>query len=224
VRRFRTSFRRRRRLAPGRAPGGRRKQWITRFFPGIAAQTQGTNEFIDLFELVAPEDYGDAGSVVNREQNYGTVVRCVGKVEVDLLVEAPGSNGLLWSAALFVRSRRSVFSEFGADPTQFFIHPEASTGSPEQNLQSMRPMAWMPNRSFSGTFRLNDAAGACSDFFSHINRPAQSEPWYFDVKQRRKMVTDESLYMLVSGVYICPINDEAPAIHTVLARTLIHAD
>lgn len=192
----------------------------------------GVNEFVDLFELVGPADYGDAGSAVKNEINYATVVRCVGKLEVDLTIGAPGSNGVLWSAALFVRSLSSVIMEYDGDGgiiprgSLFAIHPESTIGVPQENLSRVRPMAWMPNRSWSGAFLQNPTLPAeCSDFYGVINRPEQSEPWYFDVKQRRRMVSDESLWLLVSGLYVCPIGGEDnPVVNTCLARTLIYDD
>jgi len=232
VRRSRGSFRRRRRfLPPGRAPGGRKKNWIHRFFPAVSGQILGANEFVDLFELVNQNDYGDAGGAVRREIQHATAVRTVGALEVDLQIEAPGSNGVLWSAAIFVRSLTSVIMEFDGDGgivprgSLFTIHPEASMGIPEENLARCRPMAWLPMRSWSGVWLENPTApAACSDFYSHINRPAQSEPWYFDVTQRRRLTSDESLWLLVSGTFVCAIEDEQPVVNTVLSRTLIYDD
>jgi len=232
VRRFSSSFRRNRRFRPpGKAPGGRKKVWITNFFEALNGQVVGTNEFVDLFELVTPEDYTeriDTITNVVRRQEYATVVRTVGSLTVDVLTEAPGANGVLWSAAIFVRGFRSVFDEYnraGAVGHAFMIHPEASgSQASDVNLNRLQPMAWMPERSWSGAFRENTLPAGCSDFFSDVNRPAQSEPWYFDVKQRRKMKTDDALWLLVSGVFICQVNEESPVFHTCLARTLIYDD
>jgi len=232
MRRFRGGSRFRRRFSrPGKAPGGRKKHWVSVFFEGLSGQPLANNQFCDLFELVNPFDYGDAGSSTtsqhSRETNYATVVRTVGKLEVDLTVEAPGSNGVLWSACLFVRSSQAVSYEFSATAGQaFFIHPEqvAPGFSGAANLNRLQPMAWMPNRAYSGSF-IENTGGICSEFYSHINRPAQSEPWYFDVKQRRRMRTDESLWMLVSGIYVCLIGgEENPIVNTCLARTLLFDD
>jgi len=232
VRKFSRRFRRRRFSQPGRAPGGRKRHWITRFFENLNGQVLPGNQFCDLFELVGPADYGDAGSTA-AERNYATVVRVVGRVFPDLLVGAPGANSVLWSAAVFVRSRASVFMEFdGSGPIaqaeMFFIHPEAIfsvSGSPQDNLERLRPMAWLPFKAWSGAWRENEPGAVCTDFFSDINLPAEAEPWDFDVKQRRRMQTDDSLWMLVSGIYGCEtVAEESPVFNTCLARTLLHDD
>lgn len=224
---FRGRFRSRRRFRnsmPGRAPGGRKKVWVTRYFQALTGQNFG-NQFVDLFELVAPEDYGDAGSNLERETHHATVVRVVGSLSVDLVIEAPGSNGVLYSAALFTRSRRSVFAQFANDPAEFYIHPE-SPGDPADNLSLLHPMQWLPERSYSGAFRFNaPSGGQCSDFFADINREEQSVPWYFDITQRRRMQTDDSLWLVCSGTFVCLTGlEENPIVNTVLSRVLIHAD
>lgn len=232
MRRFRGGFRSRRFSRPaGRAPGGRKKHWVTKFFEALNGPPLANNQFVDLFELISPFDYGDAGSATTtttlQQIDYATVVRVVGKLEVDLVVEAPGSNGVLWSAAIFVRSGEAVTREYAATAGQLYmIHPEtvAPGFSPAANLSRLQPMTWMPNRSYSGAF-LPNANGVCSEFYSVINRPEQSSPWYFDVKQRRKMKTDESLWLLVSGTYVCLTGgEESPIFNTCLARTLLYDD
>jgi len=199
--------------------------WITRFFSQLTG-TQNANEFVDLFELVAPEDYGDAGSVLERESNHATVVRVVGQATADLIIEAPGANGILWSGAIFTRSRRSVFAQFAQNFREFIIHPESShTTNQDRNLNLLHPMSWMPSKSWTGAFRLNEAGAGCSEYFSDINRPQESGPWDFDVTQRRRMVTDDSLWLLLSGIFVCLTPTEGnPVVNTVMARTLIHAD
>jgi len=235
VRRFGSTFRRRRRFRPaGRAPGGRKKHWVTRFYSDVQGQPLPSNQFCDLFELIGENDYGDAGSAGTAEQNYATVVRTVGMVMPDILVEAPGANGVLWSAALFVRSRTSVFMEFNGDGGNiatgelFYIHHPAIftvSGSPQLNLQRLQPMAWMPERAWSAAFRTNNLPAGCSDFFSDVNRESQATPWYFDVRQRRKMKTDDSLWLLVSGQYVCEVEaEESPVFNSCLARTLLYDD
>jgi len=234
VRRLRGTFRRRRRFLPeGRAPGGRKKHWVTRFYSELNGPPGFANQFTDLFELVQQTDYGDAGSTA-AEVNHATVVRTVGMLQVDVQMGAPGANGVLWSAAIFVRSRTSVFLEFAGDGGNiaqadlFRIHHNAAfpvSGSPQLNLQRLHPMAWMPERAWSAAFRPNATPASCSDFFADVNRPQQFEPWYFDVKQRRKMKSDDSLWLLVSGSYVCeqPV-EESPVFNTVLARTLLYDD
>jgi len=232
VRKFSRRFRSRRFSRPGRAPGGRKRHWITRFFANLQGQVLPGNQFADLFQLVDPFDYGDAGSG-QTELNYGTVVRVVGRVFPDLLVGAPGANSLLWSAAVFTRSQRSVFFEYDGDATtlrgeNFFIHPDAifgTAGSSDTNLQRLKPMAWMPFRAWSGAWRTNEAGAVCTDFFSDINLPNEASPWEFDIKQRRRMQTDDALWLLVSGIYGCEtVAEESPVFNTCLARTLLHDD
>jgi len=233
VPRFNRRFRSRRRFSrPGKAPGGRKKHWITRFFEGIQTPVGNANQFVDLFELVGPADYGDAGSTAS-ERNYATVVRCVGKVLPDLIVGAPGANSLLWSAALFVRSNASVFAEFEGGAfalpgEMFYIHPDAvfsNTRLAQANLERVRPMAWMPFRAWSGAWRTNEVGAVCTDFFSDINLPNEAAPWEFDVKQRRRMQSDDSLWLLCSGLYGCEtVPEENPVVSTCTARTLIYDD
>jgi len=228
VRRFRTNFRSRRRFsAPGRAPGGRKKVWINKTFSAIGTQVLGTFEFADLFELVAAEDYTDPTSTTQKIE-YATVVRSVGQVQCDLIVEAPGANGILWSAAVFVRSQTAVLAEFSAAPTGqlFFIHPESpSTTAQSEHIARLQPLHWQPWRSYSAAFRPNADPAGCSEFFSDINLPSEATPYKWDITQRRRMRTDESLWLLVSGVFICLVGGEnSPVVNTVMSRTLIHDD
>jgi len=168
----------------------------------------------------------DAGAVANRTTEYATVVRTVGRAQPDLVIEAPGANGMLWSACIFVRSQRSLTDEFNAGAGQrFFIHPEATLGDAMANLQRLKPMAWVPFRSWSGAFIENlPGPAVCSDFYARVNLQGE-QSWDFDVKQRRVMKDDESLWLLISGAFVCQTGGEDnPVVQTVFARTLIHDD
>jgi len=226
VRRFRTNSRRRRFSAPGRAPGGRKKVWINKTFSALGTPVLGILEFADIFELVAAEDYTDPTSTTQKIE-YATVVRSVGQVQCDLIIEAPGANGILWSAAVFVRSQTAVLAEFSAAPTGvlFFIHPESpSTTAQSEHLARLQPLHWVPWRSYSAAFRPNPG-GQCSEFFADVNLPPEALPYKWDITQRRRMRTDESLWLVVSGIFICPVGGEnSPVVNTVMSRTLIHDD
>jgi len=231
--RFR-GFRRRRRFSfrrPGKAPGGSTRKWINSFFFQVGpSQILGTNEFVDIFQLVDVSRYtsdwnaAGAGDDPNTQREHATVVRTVGRVLPDLLTGAPGSNGLEWSACIFVMKEQALIDQFSAGAmARFAIHPGATIGDPAVALARLQPMAWMPFKGFSHTFRENlPGPNACADFFSHYNNKDEAT-WSWDVRQRRRMVSDDGLWLLVSGTFVCDDGTEQSPIRTTVAsRTLIH--
>lgn len=226
MRKFRRGFRSRRSSQPGRTTTGRQKVWVPKLFSSIPVVLQPNNDFADLFELVSPEDYSenfDTGSLPRRNDTC-TIVRTVGRLLPDLVIGAPGANGIQWASAIFVRSRSAVLREFQADVSLFYLHTLAAfsvTTTFEENMTRLQPLQWVPDRSYSGAFRPNPG-GTCSEFFADINRP-HDMVWDFDVRQRRRMKGDEALYMLVSGNIVCD-QDGGAARTDCVARTLIHDD
>lgn len=204
--------------------------WVPKLFPSIQLAILANNQFVDLFELVSPEDYAEnfdpvLPTDIPRRRDTATVVRIVGRAVADLVVPAPGANGIQWAAAIFVRSRQSVVSEFIHNPSNFMFHINAIYASPASfttNMTRLNPLQWLPDRSYSGAFRPNPGGG-CSEFFSDINRPQEIE-WDFDISQRRRLSGDEALYMAISGIVGCDLEPDPTVFLDCAVRTLIHDD
>lgn len=217
-----TNFRSRRFSSRPGMQGGRQRKWVFKSFPNVFASPQFFPDWIDLFELVSPEDYIDDQGLDQIE--HATVIRVIARVNVDLVISAPGANGVEYAAALFTRSERSVISEFANDPFgNFAISPSnggATTNIP-RTLSRLQPMWWLPFRAYSGAFRENPG-GVCSEFFADVNRPNESD-FEIRTRQKRKMKTDDALFLLIAGQSICN-SDGLHAVVTVMSRTLILND
>jgi len=203
----------------GRASRQRRKPiWV--HYNNEQAVTGGTLAVIG-FQLVGPEDYTDGyGDTVSTRQESATVVRSVGRVAMDLVVGAPGANGVSWSAALIVEGQNSFENSLAQDATDWILHLYNTRTA---ILSAKDTLQLAPIKGFTAAF-IPNPGGLCSEFYGNTNFGEFGE-WHrdYDVTVKRKLKTDDSLIMLVTAQFVCTVEGNAGYI-AINNRTLILDD
>lgn len=182
---------RRLRRSSNRRPLARRETtWVRVMYE---EQQTGVAQGFFLFELVSPghytPDFEQAGTF---RQDTCTVVRCTGRVLIDPVLGLGDTAGIRYSSALIVMGDESAENTATADAADFFLHDAATF---EQNSGRMNILHMWPFRDYSALFQ--DAIGFPGVPVSTINLPANVQ-FDFDVRQKRKLKTDEALWMLVT--------------------------
>lgn len=150
----------------------------------------------DIFELVSPVEYNPTFIIAGTSRtDHATVVRTVGHFLITPfmsdLTSTQRNNRVTAKAALFIASTKEVDDSFAADPAQFdLIDPPTFEAwcfnySPLQVFWNM----WAELQRDAGT-----------DFGNYWYPPGETLQREWDVKVPRKMVGDESLWLLINSV------------------------
>jgi len=212
-------FRRRRRF--NRTPVQRKKPlWITTSYDEAVSTTNPLllgGQFVELFELVSPEDYTD--SFPERQRKESCVVqRVVGYIGVDIVADAPGINATEWCAALIAISDNSLDKIFATTPGDLVLN---DPGTLNVNLTRLNVLQYFWRKEYSGGFYANPG-GTPTPFLSQFNLQDQNAREY-DITVKRKLTTDMGLWMLITGL-VLDAAQEPPAFAFSWARTLIYDD
>jgi len=166
----------------------------------VGGQPIGT--FVELMELVSWQDYTDeTGLPGNRKETCG-VQRVLGQCAVDLVASTQQSNAVFWAAAVIVMSSEALENVFTADPADLVLHDAATF---EENITRLNVMQWSPTAGYNAVFEVLPQAAGTSFAPATLGPQAangRALEWNFDLNVKRKLHTDESVWMLVTGLVI----------------------
>jgi len=217
-------FRRRR---FGRKPVQRKKPlWVNRAFDveplNDAVIPASPGQFVDLYELLSWRDYTDmVFAATASRQETSLVLRTMGQVEIDVLASTAVSNAVQWSAAIVVLGEDNLIGLFAdpAGPIPLVLNDNLTFAD---NLSRLNILQWKPSSGYGGAFL---GAGAATYAPSVLGgQIPDSIVWRWDCKVKRKLKTDESLWLLVTGVVQVTEAEGFGAASHVESRTLFYDD
>jgi len=214
------AFRRRRRAFSRRGATPLRKRiWVPFYAEAPSALVTVNGDWLAAFPIVRPHDYTDSfDPAVSNRQEGCTVVRSVGRIFVDFLTDQPGTNGITWAAMMIPFSEEAMENTFTADFADLFIHLAPTM---EQNLSRFRVVQHWPVRIVQGSYI---AIGGSAAFQASVSPNGEQLYADFDVRQKVKLRTDQSLWIVVTGNAAVDQDPDDTVFPEVTARTLILDD
>jgi hypothetical protein len=179
----------------GRPPRMRRKRpttWINSFYE----QEQATPPFQGFFAfaLVEPIHYTEDYAQSNTFKQEGcTVLRSIGRLLVEPTLGSGDAAGMRFVAALIVAGEEALENIAIADQTDLFLH---DANLFEENMSRLDVLQLFPFRDYSASFQdVRGFPGTGNQSYINIPNNVQLD---YDVSQRRKLKTDEALWLLVT--------------------------
>jgi len=171
----------------------------------------------DLFQLVAPEEYGS--ELLDTRRDSATLIRTVGSMYISPFIQlgSPQPNNfvdVLWKAALFTANEKEIDDAFANDPTQFDI--QSSTVFAEFcSRWSPIQFSWFREFHYGATGALLSAGDVWMP-------PYANNYWDWDVGVARKLSGDGSLWLLINSAFLQSVPQDFGGSIDVESRTLIH--
>jgi len=174
----------------------------------------------ELFQLVGPEDYTQDFLDDTQRRESCTLVRSVGAFAVYpfLSLGDPQDNNIVdWSlkAVLFTASDAAIADTFANDPGSFDIAYNPQTFVDFNRRYQVMQTFWFRR----GTYGATGALTAAGDIWIPPDAPNR-ESW--DVTVKRKLTTDEALWLLINCDFLQSIPTEFGGSIDVESRALIH--
>jgi len=210
-----------------RKPVQRKKPlWVNRAFDVEPLNDEvipaSPGQFVDLYELLSWRDYTDmVFAATASRQETSLVLRTMGQVEIDVLASTLVSNAVQWAAAIIVMGEDNLIGLFAdpAGPVMLVINDNLTFAD---NMSRLNILQWKPSSGYGGAFL---GAGAATYAPSVLGgQIPDAITWRWDCKVKRKLKTDESLWLLVSGVVGVTVGDGFGAASHVESRTLFYDD
>jgi len=213
---FRRRFRRRR---FGNRRGVKRLEpvWITTAY---TAETNTATTQRDFFQLVGPEDYTPDFLTDTQRKESVNLIRTVGSLFVNPILDigtASNFNAFQWKAAFFIDGDEAVEDKVFSDPGQFDIATDV-----DEWVEFCRNFDVLHTLFFHGgiagkTAGLDgprwDGGTGASDGWNRVE---------WDITVKRKMKTDQALWLLVASQSISVGSEFGGLALHVENRTLIH--
>jgi len=170
---------------------------------------------VDLFELVLPEAYTYDYLEEGARDERAVVVRTLGRADIAPVSNIPGNATVNWAAALFVMGESSVEDKFLLNPDEFQINIYDATWP--DRIRALDIMRWWPARNVGLQVWRDKDNTAVQNV---ISEDRLSFEW--DVALRRRMKTDDALWLLIANSGAASPAVEVNVTGSVAARTLIH--
>jgi len=177
----------------------------------------------DFFLLVGAADYTADFVDGGLRKESATVVRSVGQVMVKpfLVLGDPqiaNSTEVAWKAVLFTASEERIADAFDADPTQFDIAFNPTTFAKFCLDWSVLHVFWFHDYLVAAS----GIVEATADISIPATGPSASHSERWDVTVKRKLHTDEGLWLLLNSTAGSTAEPEFACSIDVEARCLIH--